>query len=202
MIKQLYELCYGVEPEERDLLLLEIKYQRLLDNGFSNEEARKILIDTKLNIEEYEYTDSIIYTEEDTVYRHHQLQIHSKPGGFDPATCTIIKSPYYLEMKQRYTMNSLLDYYYTKLLVPIDFRDEKRDIGAFKHLISFYKFSNISSVDFILFVIDYMASNEYKTTNPLDIKNYAQATYEYLEQFVLHAKLELVNREDVLINEM
>jgi hypothetical protein len=41
MIKQLYELCYGVEPEERDLLLLEIKYQRLLDNGFSMKKQEK-----------------------------------------------------------------------------------------------------------------------------------------------------------------
>ena len=198
-MRKLYELCYGIEPEEKDLLLLEIKHQRLLDNGYSNKETNKILLDTKLNIDNYEHIDSIIDTQQDTIYRHHQLQIHSKPGGFDPVTCTVIKSPYYLEMKQRYTMNNLLDYYYTKLIVPIDFRDEKRDIGAFKHLISTYKFSAINSVDFILFVIDYMSANEYKTTNPLDLKNYAQATYEYLEQFVLHTKLELVNREDVLI---
>ena len=52
-MKQLYELCYGIEPEEKDLLLLEIKHQRLLDNGYTEKEANKILIDTKLNIDEY-----------------------------------------------------------------------------------------------------------------------------------------------------
>ena len=36
-MKKLYELCYGVEPEEKDLLLLEIKHQRLLDNGLTKE---------------------------------------------------------------------------------------------------------------------------------------------------------------------
>ena len=169
-MKKLYELCYGIEPEERDLLLLEIKHQRLLDNGYSNKEANKILIDTKLNIENYEHKDSIL-NEEDPIYRHHELQIHSKPGGFDPATCTVIKRPYYLEMKCRYTIDNLLDYYYTKLIVPPLFRDNKRDIGAMNHLLNSFKSPIISSVDFLLFVID----------------------------FVLSTKLELVNREDVLL---
>jgi hypothetical protein len=196
-MKQLYELCYGVEPEDKDLLLLEIKHQRLLDNGYTVKEANKILIDTKLNIDNYEHSDSII--DSDIIFRHHELQIHSKPGGFDPTTCTVIKRPYYLEMKVRYTMDNLLNYYYTKLIVPPLFRDEKRDIGAFNHLINSFKSPVINSVDFILFVIDYAASNEYKTNNPLDLKNWFQPTYEYLEQFVLNTKLELVNREDVLI---
>jgi hypothetical protein len=178
-------------------LLLEIKHQRLLDNGYTVKEANKILIDTKLNIDNYEHSDSII--DSDIVFRHHELQIHSKPGGFDPATCTVIKRPYYLEMKVRYTMDNLLNYYYTKLIVPPLFRDEKRDIGAFNHLISSFKSPVINSVDFILFVIDFAASNDYKTNNPLDLKNWFQSTYEYLEQFVLNTKLELVNREDVLI---
>ena len=141
----------------------------------------------------------LITTSNDTIYYHHELQIHSKPGGFDPSTCTVIKRPYYLEMKNRYTMDNLLNYYYTKLIVPPLFRDTKRDTGAMNHLIGCFKSPIINSVDFILFVIDYVASNEYKITNPLELKNWFQTTYEYLEQFVLSTKLELVNREDVLI---
>ena len=199
-MREIYELCYGVEPEDKDLQLLEIKYQRLLDNGYTDKEAIKILLDSKLNIENYEHKDSIINS--NMVFRHHELQIHSKPGGFDPATCTVIKRPYYLEMRQRYTMNELLNYYYNKQVVPMMFRDEKRDIGAFNHLINSFKSPIINSVDFILFVIDYVTSNGYKTNNPLELKNWFQSTYEYLEQFVLSVKIELVNREDVLINEM
>ena len=105
-------------------------------------------------------------------------------------------------MKSRYTMNNLLDYYYTKLVVPILFRDEKRDIGAFKHLLNSFKSPLIDSVDFILFVIDYVSSCEYRIDNPLELKNWFLKTYEYLEQYVLSAKIEIVNREDVLINEM
>ena len=199
-MRTLYEICCGVEPEEKDLLLLEIKYQRLIDNGYTDKEAKNILINSKLNIDNYEHADSIING--DKLYRHCELQIHSIPGGFDPETCTIIKRPYYLEMKSRYTMNNLLDYYYTKLVVPMLFRDEKRDIGAFKHLFSSFKSPLIDSVDFILFVIDYVSSYEYKVNNPLELKNWFQQTYEYLEQYVLSTKIEIVNREDVLVNEM
>lgn len=199
-MRTLYEICCGVEPEEKDLLLLEIKYQRLIDNGYTDKEAKNILINSKLDIDNYEHADSII--DGDKLYRHCELQIHSIPGGFDPETCTIIKRPYYLEMKSRYTMNNLLDYYYTKLVVPMLFRDEKRDIGAFKHLFSSFKSPLIDSVDFILFVIDYVSSYEYKVNNPLELKNWFQQTYEYLEQYVLSTKIEIVNREDVLINEM
>lgn len=199
-MRTLYEICCGVEPEEKDLLLLEIKYQRLIDNGYTDKEAKNILINSKLDIDNYEHTDSII--DGDKLYRHHELQIHSLPGGFDPETCTVIKRPYYLEMKSRYTMNNLLDYYYTKLVVPMLFRDEKRDIGAFKHLFSSFKSPLIDSVDFILFVIDYVSSYEYKVNNPLELKNWFQQTYEYLEQYVLSTKIEIVNREDVLVNEM
>lgn len=199
-MRTLYEICCGVEPEEKDLLLLEIKYQRLIDNGYTDKEAKNILINSKLDIDNYEHTDSII--DGDRLYRHCELQIHSIPGGFDPETCTVIKRPYYLEMKSRYTMNNLLDYYYTKLVVPMLFRDEKRDIGAFKHLLNSFKSPLIDSVDFILFVIDYVSSYEYKVNNPLELKNWFQQTYEYLEQYVLSTKIEIVNREDVLINEM
>lgn len=199
-MRTLYEICCGVEPEEKDLLLLEIKYQRLIDNGYTDKEAKNILINSKLDIDNYEHTDSII--DENKLYRHHELQIHSLPGGFDPETCTVIKRPYYLEMKSRYTMNNLLDYYYTKLVVPMLFRDEKRDIGAFKHLLNSFKSPLMDSVDFILFVIDYVSSYEYKVNNPLELKNWFQQTYEYLEQYVLSTKIEIVNREDVLINEM
>ena len=96
-------------------------------------------------------------------------------------------------------MDDLLNYYYNKLIVPPLFRDTKRDIGAMNHLMSSFKSPIINSVDFILFVIDYVASNEHKTTNPLELKNWFQTTYEYLEQFVLSTKLELIDREDVLL---
>ena len=110
-MKKLYEICYGIEPTEEELALLEIKFQRLKDNGYSEQNAQKILLDNKLSLDEFEYTDSIINTTEESIYYHYNLQIHSKPNSVDPVTLAVIKQPYYLEMKQRYTMNDLLDYY-------------------------------------------------------------------------------------------
>ena len=200
-MKKLYEICFGVEPTEKELALLEIQYHRLLDNGFSDKEARTLLIDNKLYIDDILYEDSIITTLDDTVYYHYELQIHSKPGGFNPETCTIIKEPYYLEMKYRYTIDDLLEYYYSKISVPIHFRDIKRDKGAFNHIINSYRFDNITTVDFILFIIDYVATNKYRINNPLDLKNWAQDTYEYLEANIICYKPVIRYREEN-INEM
>ena len=199
-MKKLYEICYGKEPTEREIALLEIQYQRLQDNGFTKKEAKDLMIYNKLSTDNLLFEDSIIITDDDTIYYHYELQIHSKPGGFDPETCTIIKQPYYLEMKYRYTMNDLLEYYYNKLLVPIAFRDVKRDSGAFTHMINTYKFESIKSVDFILYLIDYAISIKYKISNPLDLKNIAQEAYEYLESNIICYKPLIKYREE-LINE-
>ena len=197
-MKKLYEICYGVEPTEKEFSLLEIKYQRLIDNGYSEQNAQKILLDNKLSLDEFEYEDSIIKTDYDTIYYHYNLQIHSKPNSVDPITLQVVKHPYYLEMKQRYTMNDLLDYYYNKLSVPIHFRDEKRDAGAFNHLISYYNFDKINTVDFLLFVIDYIVAYEYKISNPLELKNWAQSTYEYLEMNIICHKPLVKYREELI----
>ena len=197
-MKKLYEICFGVEPTEEVLALLEIHYQRLIDNGFTEKEAQKIMLDNKLNVDDLIFEDSLIITSDESIYYHYELQIHSKPGSFDPITMKVTKQPYYLEMKYRYTMNDLLDYYYNKLLVPIHFRDEKRDTGAFNHLISYYKFDKINTVDFLLFVIDYIVAYKYKVSNPLDLKNWAQQTYEYLEMNIICHKPLVKYREEII----
>lgn len=200
-MKKLFELCFGKEPSEKELSLLEIQLKRLIENGYDNKTAMSILLKNKLNTNDLEFEDSIIKTTKDSIYYHYELQVHSKPGYYDPEKDIIIKEPYFLEMKRRYTMDQLLDYYYDKILVPIHFREYKRDIGAFNHLISCYKFSSINTVDFILFLIDHVSCNKYKVNNPLDLKNWAQEVYEYLESHVTCIKLDVRYREENLINE-
>ena len=197
-MKKLYEICYGEEPSEKVLALLEIQYIRLMDNGFTDKEAQKLMLDNHLYTNDLIYEDSLILTSDETVYYHNELQIHSKPGSYNPETGIIEKQPYYLEMRRRYTMEELLDYYYNKLMVPIHFRNTKRDIGAFKHIINDYKFDNINTIDFILFIIDYVTSKEIKISNPLDLKNWAQQTYEYLENYIICYKPKIVFREELI----
>lgn len=197
-MKKLYEICYGEEPSDKILALLEIQYNRLMDNGFTDKEAQRLMLDNNLNTDDLLYEDSIITTSNDTIYFHNELQIHSKPGSYNPETGAVEKQPYYLEMRRRYTMDDLLNYYYNKLMVPIQFRNTKRDIGAFKHIINDYRFNNINTVDFILFIIDYVVSKEIKISNPLDLKNWAQQTYEYLELYIICYKPKVVYREELV----
>ena len=197
-MKKIYEICFGEEPSDRVLALLDIQYQRLIDNGYSEKEARSIMLDNKLNADNLIHEDSLITTSTDSIYYHNELQIHSKPGYYDPETGRIEKQPYYLEMRCRYTMDNLLEYYYNKLSVPVQFRNTKRDVGAFKHILNDYKFNNMNTVDFILYIIDYAVANEIKICNPLDLKNWAQQTYEYLESYILCYKPKVVYREELV----
>ena len=197
-MKKLYEICYGEEPSDKILALLEIQYNRLMDNGFTDKEAQRLMLDNNLNTDNLLYEDSIVTTSDDTIYFHNELQIHSKPGSYNPETGVVEKQPYYLEMRRRYTMDDLLNYYYNKLMVPVQFRNSKRDIGAFKHIINDYRFNNINTVDFILFIIDYVVSKEIKISNPLDLKNWAQQTYEYLELYIICYKPKVVYREELV----
>ena len=197
-MRKLYEICYGTEPTDRELALLEIQYNRLIDNGFTDKEAQRLMIDNNLNTNDLCFLDSIIAPISNVIYFHNELQIHSKPGSYNPETGMIEKQPYYLEMKRRYTMDNLLNYYYEKLMVPSYFRNTKRDVGAFKHLIESYKFDNIQTVDFILFIIDYAVSKEIKISNPLELKNWAQQTYEYLETYIICYKPKVVYREEII----
>lgn len=192
MIQEILEMSYGITDSIEKQLMI-IKYDRLIDNGFTQKEAINLL----LNNAEINTDDSIITTKEDTIYYHDNLQIQSKPGGFDPTTGKVIKSPYYLEMRDRYTMCELLEYFYDKLNIPVEFRDNKRDEGAMNHLIATYKsFTIITPVDFILYMIDYSVSNKIRINNPLDLKNVAQQTYELLEVMIPCTKLELRRREE------
>jgi hypothetical protein len=95
-------------------------------------------------------------------------------------------------------MNDLLKYYYNKISIHSRFRDKKRDTGAMNHLINYYKFDEIHSVDFILFIIDYVSSLEYDITNPLELKNWGQQTFQYLESNIICHKPIIKSREDVL----
>ena len=107
-MKKLYEICYGVEPTEEEFALLEIQYQRLIDNGYSEQDAQKILLNNKLSLDKFEYEDSLVKTTDSSVYFHYELQIHSKPGGFNPVTMEVITNPYYLEMKREIRVHLII----------------------------------------------------------------------------------------------
>ena len=100
-MKKIYEICFGAEPSDKVLSLLEIQYQRLMDNGYSEKEARNIMLDNKLNVDDLMHEDSLIITSDDSVYYHNELQIHSKPGYYNPETGRVDRQPYYLEMRYR-----------------------------------------------------------------------------------------------------
>ena len=69
-MKKIYEICFGAEPSDKVLSLLEIQYQRLIDNGYSEKEARNIMLDNKLNVDDLIHEDSLIITSDDSAPKH------------------------------------------------------------------------------------------------------------------------------------
>ena len=65
MIQEILEMSYGITDSIEKQLMI-IKYDRLIDNGFTQKEAINLL----LNNAEINTDDSIITTKEDTIYYH------------------------------------------------------------------------------------------------------------------------------------
>jgi len=88
----------------------------------------------------------------DVFYYHNLLREVPPPVRIrrDPETGEYIResAPFFLEMKRRFTMQDLLDYWYrTNYITPNDHM-RKQDEGKFRYLLSIY------SLDEILFAID------------------------------------------------
>lgn len=117
-------------------------------------------------------------------YYHPQLQIAPPPpvvkllpdGTF---AASYEEDPeFYLEIKEKYTVENLLDYFYQR--TGINPKNRKRDRGSIEYLL------RIADLDLILYSIDeasvmYMDTNGKPPTNPLDIQDYFDAGEAVLE---------------------
>ena len=81
---------------------------------------------------------------------------------------------FYLEMKINFTIDDLLNYFYTTFNVPLELRDYKRDIGAFNHMLGKRYVKDVETIDYLLALIDYnkVESIESGTfiSNPFELK--------------------------------
>jgi hypothetical protein len=108
-------------------------------------------------------------------YYHPQLQITPPPPMIELLSDGTFRSSYeldpcfYLEIKHKYTLDNLVDYFYNR--VGINKQIRKRDRGGFEYLLKFYE------LDVILYSIDeasvmYIDTNSNPPRTPLDIEEY------------------------------
>lgn len=102
---------------------------------------------------------------------------------------------YYREPRCRFTMDDLLDMFYTKIKVPYELQDRKRDSGAFRHLLEKYNFKYFTSLDFVITMIKLAEEYGVCSTNVFEIEKYADKALEMLTESVENNKLSIIWRD-------
>ena len=102
---------------------------------------------------------------------------------------------YYREPRCRFTMDDLLDMCYTKIKVPHELQDRKRDSGAFRHLLEKYNFKYFTSLDFVITMIKLAEEYGVCSTNVFEIEKYADKALEMLTESVENNKLSIIWRD-------
>lgn len=203
----------GIEPSENDYKQLNATVGYLKDNGKTNKEIFKILMDSNTNLPEdcemsaieraivrqtelpdYLWEDSLL--QKDTYYYNNRLHICSNPPTWNPKTFQEECEPFYMEMMIRFTMEDLLNMYYAECRVPLGLREKTRDIGALKHLLNKYNNLKAPGLDYVMYMID-LASKDTETeflANPFELENYSKQAFMELEGMVEEATLNNSNK--------
>ena len=187
-----YEMCLGYIPDEdtsTNKTKATISY--LKDNEYTDTEIRKIFLDvgqkeilTADDLPSYLWEDSLIKRNE--FYYHHNLQIKSPAPYFDIISKKEIMFPYYLEIKIKYTVTDVYQYFLSKTTVPSI--DSKRDKGAIQKMIKTYNINGIKGLDFILSLIDESRFSQDRIFNLWDIQRYESIVYDKLLRNIAEAK--------------
>lgn len=126
-------------------------------------------------------------------YLNGELVLEPKAPIWHPEKGTEVFE-YYREPKCNFTMNDLLDIYYSKLKIPYELQDRKRDGGAFNHMLDKYKLGNISSLDYVITMIKLAEENEMRATSPFDIEKYNSEAFELLQETLSYKRPNIIWR--------
>lgn len=182
LIESYAYVVYGHIIEDEDLLKrLKRTINYLIDNNYDNTFIFSYLLDHGPVISEVLWHNTLL--KPDTFYYHEQLVIMPGPSIWHP-NMKEKSQKFYLEMKIKYTIDDLLNYYYTELLIPVELRDKNKDKGAFEHMLNKYTKFRCEPIDFILYLIDYNKQQEAFVTNVFDLQKYERETYEKINYIV------------------
>lgn len=162
-------------PTNREEAITRCTLAYLLDSGITEKEILKILpiFKNKAVISPDILPDALWHnslTEKNIYYCHHALQI-IPPAPIIKNDGTFKEFPFYLEIKIRFTVENLLQYFYRKASNYHMIKDSKRDCAQLMHMLNRYKkIEDIQGLDLLLFMIDEAAYRHIIITEPFDIK--------------------------------
>lgn len=187
-----YEMCLGYLPDkEEDIRRTEATIEYLIDNEYSEQEIKKTLLEVEASevlstskLPDSLWQNSLI--QRNKFYYHHELQITSAAPYYDPVLRKEIISPYFMEMKIRYTINDVYKYYIQKTLSPSI--NKNRDKGAIKKIVKDYSINGINGLDFILSLIDESRYTQDTILSIWDIQKNENIVYDKLLRNKAEAK--------------
>lgn len=180
-------------PErQRELIMI---LCQALDNGYTYAEIRSDILQAfhqHSPLPFYKYNkprqDGNLL-KQGTMYYHKELKLLSPlpviTHDIDSGTMTSSKVDYYLEPVASYTMDDLLDYFYSKQMADTQEFNRKRMYGLFKHMVQKY------GLDKLLFMIEgaaRMFDAEYKVFTLADFDSYSSTADQYLEEIKNNSK--------------
>ena len=199
-----------LDAQSRDNIIY--RFCKYLDNGYTYEELHKAILEafhSKQLFPNYRYEKPCKHDgnllKQGTMYYHKQLKLmNSLPvvnHDIDKGTMTSDKVEYYLEPVASYTINDLLQYFYSKNMADVQEYNPKRMAGMFKHMIEKY------GLDKLLFMIEgasRMFESEHKVFTLTDFDSYSSTASQYLEEIKNNCKYsgggKYVYRKRVLFN--
>lgn len=184
---------FATDKERR---ITEATIQYLIDSGLKDSEIIKA-IESSLgdylspeNLPEDLWLNSL--TARGEYYYSKELQLIPPAPTFDLLNHKESYEPFYIEIKPSYTYLDLIDYFYNNLSGQ-EFKDIKRDTGAFAHLISKYSkiHQAIQGLDFVLALIASARDDENRPEHLsiLQLSNYQSDTLEKMKTIVDESKL-------------
>ncbi|MCD7910927.1 hypothetical protein KC480_05230 [Bacillus velezensis] len=136
--------------------------------------------------------------EKDIFYYHSELRIMSSPPKIirDKQTGKLIRQTedFYLEMKRRYTLQDLMNYWYKKMAIQPTEHIMRQDEGKFKYILEHY------TLDEILFSIDAAVvlrkeRQQKLLRNAFELDKYIEDAREFIRRKENTHKMGGINRE-------
>ena len=182
--KYYYYNVYADDASEEDYKKTYSTIEYLKECGFSfltifkeiilKSNTRAITID---NVPNKFWKDSLV--KKDAYYLHDELRLVSKAPEFNPITGETKRFPFYCEMKIKYGIEDVLNYFYTHIgKMNAMLADKKSDTKAVIYLMKKYeKIDYVEPLDIILCLIDNSVKNSDRditkliqiTDNSLDV---------------------------------
>lgn len=182
-----YDFLVGEYPSDENYRTTSLTFDYLKDAGFNSQEICNIACDLPIAdkitfdlLPDKLWDNSLI--DRNKFYYHKELQILSPPPTWNETF------PFYLEMKIRYTLDDLLDYFVRRAGVRQDWLNREKEIGSIKYLLNQYKkFKFMEPLDFLLHLIDFCIAKEVELNQIYDLTKYEIELAEFLEVDITNA---------------